>query len=166
MGCGPWRCTCYSKSDSPKPSCVVLGRASNLSAPFSSSIVRLKPDTQLEDLSIVPFWKQNVLSEKGFWGFPGDTVLGLDAFTAGVGSVPGREHTSHKSNGAQPHPPSKKKNRKGLSCSSLQPFLQGVVPTARFPDPGASRDGRRGERRQATGSRRHGMETGKHLAHP
>lgn len=48
-------------------------------------------------------------------------VLGLDAFTAGVGSVPGREHTSHKSNGAQPHPPSKKIEKAFLAaaCSSF-----------------------------------------------
>ena len=48
-------------------------------------------------------------------------VLGLDAFTAGVGSVPGREHTSHKSNGAKPHPPSKKIEKAFLAaaCSSF-----------------------------------------------
>lgn len=163
-GAGPGDVLAVQNQDSLKPSCVVLGRASNLSAPFSSSIVRLKPDIQLEDLNTVPFWKQNVLSEKGFWGFPGDSVRTRRFHCWGGFSPWSETHIPQVKRSATP--PTLKKNRKGLSCSSLQQFLQGVVRTARFPDPGASRDGRRGERRQATGSRRHETEAGKHLAHP
>ena len=51
----------------------------------------------------------------------GPVVKNLPCNAGTVGSVPGRKHTSHKSNGAQPHPPSKKIEKAFLAaaCSSF-----------------------------------------------